>query len=222
MDEQISASIGAADLPYNAVAAALEGAAKSAGLSREPAPDARPIELHLVEYEGKGSWLQLAAEGPAVRQLSKMLGAPLAKSLRRALTLFIVSAQGASLAAEGYRIQSTGKLHPTASPAPAPNGAEPGAAEQALATLMGVSAEAKVVHRQKRVYFHRPTTGNARLDRFIDAFRQAEKVELQREPDGRVAIRLLLPNGIRQMSFFTEDELERVRAAVDLGSKLVG
>ena len=50
-----NASIGNADLAYNTFAAALEGSAKSAGLTRASTPDAKQIEVTLVEYEGRGA-----------------------------------------------------------------------------------------------------------------------------------------------------------------------
>jgi hypothetical protein len=198
------ACIGNPDLPYNTFAGVLEGSAKSAGLSRASSPEAKQIEVTLIEYEGHGAWLRLVEPG---MEISKMLAVPLAKGLRKTLTLFIAS----ETESFGYKVDVTGKLEPFDVPVP-PSG-DP---EKTINMLLEVAEDTKVINRQKRTYWHKPTTGFARLDRFIEAARGAEKVEIQKEPEGRYCVRLLLPGGIKQMSYFNEKELEIVRTGAKL------
>ncbi len=205
----ITASIGNADLPYNTFAAALEGSAKAAGLSRASSPEAKQIEVTLVEYEGLGAWLRLDEPGTEV---SKMLAAPLAKGLRRGLTLFTTS-EAETL---GFRVDPSGKLEPITLPEAGSPASGAAGLEAAMNALLGVDEATRVVNRQKRTYWHKPTTGNARLDRFIEAARGAEKVEVQKEAEGRYCIRLLLSGGIKQMSYFNEKELEVIREGAKL------
>jgi hypothetical protein len=216
--ELTSASIGGADLAYNAVAAALESSAKSAGLSRQNVAGAKPIEVTLVEYEGGGAWLHLSDAGDASRELAKMLAAPLAKTLRKSVTVAIVSGAGAGeLEHTKYIVDVLGKVETVdVLPPDAGAGELKDRAQRAMSALLDAVPDGKVLHKQKRTYHHRPTTGNARLDRFIDNVRTAEKVEIAPDPSGKLCIRLVLPGGVKQMSFFSAAEVELIRAVVPL------
>ncbi len=196
-----SAAIGAADLHYNTAASVLEGSAKLAGLNRAAqGQSARELEMELVEYEGRGTWLFLSVPGASGEVLPGMIAVPMAKALKRALTVVVVGPSGART----QEVLPGGKK--------GESGVDLSKKGETALERLGLT-DVAVLHRQKRRYFYKPTTGNARLDRFIESVRTAESVDIQKEPDGRFCIRLMLPGGIKQMSFFSAEETEWVKKA---------
>jgi hypothetical protein len=208
MGERTAASIGGANLAYNTVAAAVEGAAKAANLARTASADAKQVELVITEYAGRGTWLQLSSPDGSAVALARMLAPPLAKALGKAVAVFLLKEGDAK--AEAFQVERSGKRsEDTKLQVPK------GAFEDALTALVQAT-DVEVQHRQKRVYWHKPTTGNARLDRFLAQVQLATQVDISQEPDGRFAVKLLLPGGAKQMSFFNEEEVAVVRAAAHL------
>src|SRR5262245_135809 len=103
-----SAAVGGVEVSYNALAAALEGAVKAAGLSRERASDASAVELVVVEHEKKGAWLFVNEAAEATHTLARMLAPPLARALKKTVSLVLVTAP-----AEGAPSASTLRVSPS-------------------------------------------------------------------------------------------------------------
>lgn len=218
MHELTRAAIGGADLAFSAVAAALEGSAKAAGLTRTSSLDSKRIELIVELYEKDGVWVFLAEPSSATKDLARMLAIPLAKALARTLTVYVVSATDQpSTSYFAMKVNAAGKVDPFQSEVGDAHQPEEKPIDERtdhFVRLLAGLTELSPTQRQRRIYYHRPTTGNARLDRFIAAAQTAEKIEIQHEAEGKVVVRLLLPGGVKQMSYFTEAELETMKGQV--------